>query len=56
MAAQTITTNTNVDVIDFRSNDTLVINNGATVTVNTNQTKFWSGITINNGKIKNRKF
>ena len=52
MAAQTITTNTNVDVIDFRSNDTLVINNGATVTVNTNQTKFWSGITINNGKLR----
>lgn len=31
--------------------DTLVINNGATVTVNTNQTKGWGLITINNGKL-----
>jgi len=35
--------------IPWRTNDTLIINNGAVVTVNTNQTKFWSGITINDG-------
>lgn len=55
MAVQTVTVSTNVDAIAsgaWRSNDTLVINNGAVVTVNTDQTKFWSGITINNGKLR----
>ena len=52
MAVQTVTTNTNVDSLTWRSNDTLVINNGATVTVNTNQTKSWSGITITNGTLR----
>lgn len=53
MAVQTVTTNINVDsLVTFRSNDTLVINNGAVVTVNSNQTKSWSGITINNGKLR----
>ncbi|MFA6007395.1 MAG: hypothetical protein WC784_01985 [Candidatus Shapirobacteria bacterium] len=53
MAVQTVTTSCNVDTLaSFRSNDTLVINNGAVVTVNTNQTKFWSGVTINNGKLR----
>lgn len=37
--------------IDWRTNDTLTINNAATVTVNTNQQRFWSGITINNGTL-----
>jgi len=37
--------------IPWRSNDTLVINNNATVTVNTDQDKFWSGITINSGTL-----
>lgn len=53
MATQTVNVSQNVDAIaTFRSADTLVINNGAVVTVNTNQDKFWSGITINNGKLR----
>jgi hypothetical protein len=35
----------------WNSGDTLAINNGATVTVNTDQKKFWSTITINNGTL-----
>ena len=52
MAVITVTTDSNVDDLTWRSNDTLTINNGATVTVNTNQTKSWSGITITNGTLR----
>lgn len=38
--------------IRWSSADTLTINNGATVTVNTNQTKFWKTITIADGKLR----
>ena len=54
MATQTITSDINVDNIAsgaWTSNDTLVINNNATITVNTNQTKFWNVITINSGTL-----
>jgi len=37
--------------IRWRSNDTLTINNSAIVTANTNQNKFWSAITINDGRL-----
>lgn len=36
----------------WSSGDTLTINNGSTVTVNTNQTKFWKTITIADGKLR----
>ena len=52
MAVQTVTTDTNVDSLTWRSNDTLVINNNSVVTVNTDQTKSWSGVTINNGTLR----
>jgi hypothetical protein len=35
----------------FRTNDTLTIQRGATVTVNTDQSSAWSGITITNGTL-----
>jgi len=35
----------------WNSNDTLVITNNATVTVNTSQSKFWNVITLTNGKL-----
>lgn len=35
----------------WNSNDTLVITNNATVTVNTDQKKFWNAITLTNGKL-----
>ncbi|HRH22151.1 MAG TPA: hypothetical protein PLJ58_03025, partial [bacterium] len=35
----------------WNSNDTLVITNNATVTVNTDQNKFWNAITLTNGKL-----
>jgi hypothetical protein len=35
----------------WNSNDTLVITNNATVTVNTDQAKFWNAITLTNGKL-----
>ncbi len=35
----------------WNSNDTLVITNNATVTVNTDQGKFWNVITLTNGKL-----
>lgn len=38
-------------VRSWENNDTLTINNNAIVTVNTNQTKFWTGITIAYGKL-----
>jgi hypothetical protein len=38
--------------VKWDSADTLTINNGATVTVNTNQSKWWNTITITNGKLK----
>jgi hypothetical protein len=37
--------------IKWNSGDTLTINNGAIITVDTDQTKFWKTITINNGKL-----
>ena len=37
--------------IKWCSGDTLTINNGSTVTVNTNQNKFWKTITIADGKL-----
>lgn len=37
--------------IKWCSGDTLTINNGSTVTVNTNQDKFWKSITIADGKL-----
>lgn len=54
MATKTVTASVNVDAIPggWADGDTLVINNGAVVTVNTNQTKFWEVITINNGKLR----
>lgn len=35
----------------WNSNDTLAITNNATVTVNTDQKKFWNAITLTNGKL-----
>lgn len=35
----------------WNSNDTLVITNNSTVTVNTDQGKFWNAITLTNGKL-----
>lgn len=35
----------------WNSNDTLVITNNSTVTVNTDQNKFWNAITLTNGKL-----
>ncbi len=35
----------------WNSNDTLVITNNATLTVNTDQEKFWTAITLTNGKL-----
>jgi hypothetical protein len=35
----------------WSSGDTLTINNGSVVTVNTNQSKFWKTITINDGEL-----
>lgn len=35
----------------WNSGDTLVITNNSTVTVNTDQSKFWSAITLTNGKL-----
>jgi len=35
----------------WNSNDTLVITNNSTVTVNTDQKKFWNAITLTNGKL-----
>lgn len=35
----------------WNSNDTLVITNNSTVTVNTDQSKFWNAITLTNGKL-----
>jgi hypothetical protein len=55
MAVQTVTANVNADAIAsgaWRSNDSLTINNGAVVTVNTDQARFWNSITINNGKLR----
>jgi len=37
--------------VSWRSADTLTINNGAVVTVNTDQKKFWAGMTITNGEL-----
>ena len=37
--------------VTWRSNDTLTIVNGVRVTVNTNQKKFWSAMTITNGEL-----
>ena len=37
--------------ITWRTGDSLTINNGARVTVNTNQNKFWSSMTITNGEL-----
>jgi hypothetical protein len=36
----------------FMSGDTLTINNGATLTVNTEQNKYWASIAITNGKLR----
>ncbi len=36
----------------FMSGDTVTINNGATLTVNTEQSKYWNAITITNGKLR----
>jgi hypothetical protein len=38
--------------IRWSSGDTLTINNGSIVTVNTNQTKFWKTITIADGELR----
>lgn len=49
----TVTSDINVDDIGagaWVNGDVLVINNGAVVTVNTNQTKFWQKITVNDGR------
>ncbi len=35
----------------WNSNDTLVITNNSTVTVNTDQGKFWNAVTLTNGKL-----
>lgn len=35
----------------WNSNDVLTITNNATITINTDQKKFWSGITLTNGKL-----
>lgn len=54
MATHTITSSINIDDIAagaWSNLDTLTINNGAIVTVNTNQTKAWKSITVNNGKL-----
>lgn len=52
MATQTITASVNADgIANWHSADTLVINNGATVTVDTDQPKFWATVTINDGTL-----
>lgn len=51
MATITVTADKNVDQLTWANGDTLVINNGATVTVNTDQTKYWKTITLTNGKL-----
>lgn len=55
MANVTIVADSNVDDLTWASNDILIINQGAIATVNTSQTKFWSQVTINNGKLKIEK-
>ena len=52
MATSTVTQSCNVDTLSWNSNDVLVINNGATVTVNTDQNKGWQYVTINNGTLR----
>jgi len=55
MATYTVSTDINVDDIlsgGWVDISTLNINNGATVTVNTNQTKAWQFININNGNLR----
>lgn len=52
MAVITPTASVNADSLTWNSNDSLTINNGYTITVNSDQTKFWGGITINNGKLR----
>lgn len=55
MAVQTIYSSINLDAVAggaWRANDSLTINDGAVVTVNTDQDKFLSGVTIANGKLR----
>lgn len=55
MAVQTINSNTNIDAVaggDWRAMDSFTINNGATLTVNTDQVKIISGITVAQGKLR----
>jgi hypothetical protein len=49
MAQVTVTGSINVDSLNWRNNDFLIVNNGATVTINTNQVKYWQGVNVNNG-------
>lgn len=54
MAVQTINTNTNIDDVasgTWLPGDTFTINNGAVLTINTTQSKYIAGITINQGKL-----
>ena len=37
--------------IEWSSGDTLTINNGSTITVNSDQARFWKTVTINDGKL-----
>jgi len=46
-----VTGSINVDALTWAHYDDLIINNGATVTVSTNQTKAWRRITLNNGTL-----
>lgn len=55
MATWKITTDTNMDAVGagaWNSNDLFIITGGATVTVNTDQSKYWSNIAIDDGKLK----
>jgi hypothetical protein len=54
MASYTITTNSNLDSVNggaWANGDDITINNGAVLTVDSNQTKYLKFVRINNGKL-----
>lgn len=52
MATITVTSSLNIDSLTWASGDQLDINNGAVVTVNTDQTKWWRTVNINIGELR----
>lgn len=52
MATITVTSSINVDSLTWANGDTLNINDGGVVTVNTNQSKWWRTINVNNGRLE----